>query len=62
MVAVFLSTTDRSIAIGQELSATTALSSGVPRGSVLGPLLFAMYVSPIDDIVCAHQIQYYQLC
>ena len=55
----FCAATDRSIAIGQELSATTALSSGVPQGSIVGPLLFAMYVSPIDDIVCAHPIQYH---
>ena len=42
------------IAFGLELSATTALSTGVPQGPVLGPLLFATYVSPIDDAVRAH--------
>ena len=53
----FVSDRSQYIAIGLEQSATTALSSGVPQGSILGPLLFAMYVSPIDDVVRAHQMQ-----
>ena len=56
----FVSDRSQYIAIGFERSATTELSSGVPQGSILGPLLFAMYVSPIDDVVCAHQMQYHQ--
>jgi len=56
----FVSDRSQYIAIGLERSATTELSSGVPQGSILGPLLFAIYVSPIDDVVCAHQMQYHQ--
>jgi len=51
---------DEYIAVGQERSATNALSSGVPQGSILRPLLFAMYATPVDDIVRAHQIHYHQ--
>ena len=47
-------------ALGSEKSKTCTLSSGVPRGSVLGPLLFAMYVSEIDAVIYSHAAQYHQ--
>ena len=56
----FVSDRSQHIAIGLKQSATTALSSGVSQGSILGPLLFAMYMSPTDDVVRAHQMQNHQ--
>lgn len=56
----FVSDRSQYVAVGSVKSETCALSSGVPQGSVLGPLLFAMYVSEIDAVIQSHSVQYHQ--
>lgn len=54
--------TDRAqyVAVGTERSEVNVCNSGVPQGSILGPLCFAMYVSPIDDVISCHKMRYHQ--
>ena len=47
----YLSERFQQIKIGDNLSSSTACSRGVPQGSVLGPLLFILYIRDVSSIL-----------
>ena len=51
----YLSNRHQSVRTGQSESPRTRCPTGVPQGSVLGPLLFTCYISPISSIVVRRQ-------
>ena len=57
---MLLKSTHRPLSEQQRRYKMYALASGDPQGSVLGPLLFAMYVSEICDVIHFHAAQYHQ--
>ena len=42
--------------LSNHCSAFAPVHSGVPRGSVLGPMLFTMYIKPLSAIIVSHSI------
>ena len=56
MISSYLSDRTHYVSLSNHCSAFTHVHSGVPRGSVLGPILFTMYIKPLSAIIDSHSI------
>ena len=52
----YLSNRRQSVAIANRISSTKELHYGVPQGSVLGPILFVLYIQPLYNLIKQHSL------
>ena len=55
----YLSNRQQFITLNDSRSSTATISHGVPQGSVLGPLLFTIYMLPLGQIIRFHGLNFH---
>ena len=48
------------VKLDRQRSETVRCISGTPQGSVIGPLIFAAYVSQIGEVINSHGVDHHQ--
>ena len=57
-IASYLIDQSHKVKVGSSESSLVTLKCGVPQGSVLGPILFTLYTTPLGQICRKHGIHY----
>ena len=55
----YLTSCSQAVSIQNSTSSFSNLSCGVPQGSVLGPLLFTLYTTPLGSVISKNSIKYH---
>ena len=55
----YLTNRCQAVMVNNHISSSRDLSFGVPQGSVLGPILFSLYIAPMTDIIRQHGLEYH---
>ena len=59
MVLLILSNTTQTVSINNLKSDSTPVPYGVPQGSVLRPVLFVLYTTPLSNVIERHSIYHH---
>jgi hypothetical protein len=57
-ISSYLADRTHFVKVSDQASVTVCSETGVPQGSVLGPLLFSAYVSPIDRLISSFEVKH----
>ena len=56
--SLFLMGHTQKVAVNGRLSSSKSVLSGIPQGSVLGPLLFVIYINDLPDKLCSSTLMF----
>src|SRR5207253_8829261 len=59
LLASYLLNRSQSVSISSHTSSPSPIHTGVPQGSVLGPLLFTLYTTPLSYIFSDSRVSYH---
>ena len=59
LIASYLSNRSQSVSVNSHDSSSSPIITGVPQGSVLGPLLFSLYTSPMSNLFNESSVSYH---
>ena len=59
LVKSYLTDRTQSVKIGEHLSPPVLLNTGIPQGSILGPLLFSMYTAPLEQTLLSEGVSFH---
>lgn len=59
-ISAYLTDWKQRVKIDTNVSSSVTMKCGVPQGSVLGPILFSLYISPLYDITIKHHVHTHQ--
>ena len=59
LVKSYLTNRQQSVQVGEQLSPPVVLTTGVPQGSILGPLLFSLYTAPLEQTLSTDGVNFH---